>query len=398
MNELIYTLFVLSIFMKVLLNLAGIHLPVNLTVFLAPVLIVMMWYEQSRKQFKIKSDSNILSVLFLFIFWGWMFISTTYSIAPTFKIVKPSLFFLNILIFVYPIFVKLDYKLFFKQFFFIASLLEPILLVLIPLLLFGDIEGSKTFYLALGEFSGVIILLFLVLFRKGIFKFNAGWAVLILLHTIILIANPARGAVLFTVFLLLIWVGINFYQFIDIKSMILLVVLILVGFIIVFQLFNYFPEYGNFIILRMKKLFEAFFVRDNSLIEVSTFERLQFWKFAVKMIFHGDIFHFLFGYGIGSFGKLWNGFDGRLYPHNMFLETWFELGLIGIVILTLFLLTTVFAIIKKKNYYFFFPIAVTFLDAMKSGSLPDLRLFFSLLAIAISLDQNFDKKQRKIIG
>ena len=82
----------------------------------------------------------------------------------------------------------------------------------------------------------------------------------------------------------------------------------------------------------------------------------------------------------------------------MFLETCFEIGLICIVILTLFFFTTVFAIIKNKNYYFFFPIAVTFLDAMKSGSLPDLRLFFSLLAIAITLDQNFDEKQRKIIG
>ncbi len=388
MKELIYVLFILSVLFKVLLNLSGIVLPINLTILIAPFFLGSLWFEWTKKHYRFKNIFNYTPVILLALFWGWMILTMVYSPANQFKYVKPFLFFLNILMFIYPFIVELDYVKYFKQFIYIASFIEPILTVLIPLLLFGDIEGSRTFYLALGQFSGVIILLLLVLFNEDVFQLNIKWILIIILHSIILLANPARGAILFTLLLLVFWTIIKFYKFFNLKFIFIFTSTLIVTLVILFQLYNSFPEYGVFIYLRMKKLLSIFFMDNNSLIGISTFERLQFWKYAIKMIFDNGVLHFLFGYGIGSFGVFFNGKDGRLYPHNMFLETWFEMGFIGIFLLLIFLFSVLFLIVKNKNYYFIFPLMISFLGAMKSGSLPDLRLFFNLLAISIMFKNN----------
>ncbi|HGY54387.1 MAG TPA: hypothetical protein ENK44_01670 [Caldithrix abyssi] len=383
MKELLYALFTLSVLFKVILNLSGINLPVNITLILVPFLLMEMWISWVKKQKEVEM-SEFLSIILLIVFWGWMILTSFYSPANSFKVIKPILFLLNILMFVYPVVVKLDYRRYFKQFIFIASMVEPILVILVPLLLFGDIEGSRTFYLALGQISGVIVLLVLVLIKEKHLKLNLKWLFIILLHLLILVANPARGAVVFTVLLLILWTFVSFYKLLDIKFIFILMILFIAGGLVIFNLFQSFPEYGEFLYLRMHSLIKSLFSENSSLIEISTFKRLQLWAYSYKMIFENNLFHFFFGYGIGSFGVLFSGYDGRLYPHNMFLETWFELGFIGLLILFLFLLSVVFVIIKKKNYYFFFPILITFLGAMKSGSLPDLRLFFSMITIAMT--------------
>ena len=384
MKEAIYTLSILSILIKVLFTLAGFEFPVNLTLVFIPILLATMGYQFSKDGFVLYHENSFYPLTLLFLFWGWMFVTALFSPSDIFKIEKIFLFLLNIILFIYPMIVKLNYRLFFKQFFLLATAIEPVLLVFIPLLLFGDLEGSRAYYLALGQISGVIVLLILVLVKEKLFKLNLKWSLIILIHLIILLSNPARGAIVFTLFLFLIWAFISIYKLLDIKFLFIVLMLSIVGGVIFFHLIQSFPEYVNFILLRMYSLIKPLFSENSSLIEISTYERLEFWKYSYKMIFENNLLHFFFGYGIGSFGVLFSGYDGRLYPHNMFLETWFELGLIGLLILFLFLLSVVFVIIKKKNYYFFFPILITFLGAMKSGSLPDLRLFFSMIAIAMT--------------
>jgi len=116
---------------------------------------------------------------------------------------------------------------------------------------------------------------------------------------------------------------------------------------------------------------------------VSTYERLIFWKYSITMIFK-NAFRFFFGYGIGSFGVLFSGYDGRLYPHNMILETWFELGFIGVIILFLFFISYIMEVIRKGNAWLLIPLGVPLLDAMKSFSLPDLRILFGIMGIVLN--------------
>ena len=39
------------------------------------------------------------------------------------------------------------------------------------------------------------------------------------------------------------------------------------------------------------------------------------------------------GYGAGDFGYVFNGFDARAFPHNFVLESWYELGVPGLLLL-----------------------------------------------------------------
>ncbi len=386
MKEAIYSLSVLSILIKVLFSLGGIEFPVNLTLVFIPLLIGVMWYQLSIDRFVLHFGDNLYPVLGLIVFWGWMFITAIYSPSNNFKVEKLFLFSLNIILFLYPLVVKLNFRLFFKQFIFLATFMEPILLVFIPLLLFGKMEGSKAYYLAIGEISGVIILLLITLFHHKYFKFSLKWALILFLHFFILVVNPARGAIIFTTFLLVLWTGFHVYKLLNPKILLGIFITFIFGGFIIFQVINYFPDYSDYMINRMAKLFEAFFNENNSLIEISTFQRLQFWEYSRKMIFESGVFHFFLGHGIGSFGILFAGNDTRLYPHNMFIEAWFELGLIGVSLLMFFFAVTMFTIIKNKNSLLLLPMGIVFLDAMKSFSLPDLRILFSMLAIALAFN------------
>ena len=55
--------------------------------------------------------------------------------------------------------------------------------------------------------------------------------------------------------------------------------------------------------------------------------RFEYFSFAIEGIFD-SVFSILFGHGIGSFGYLFNGIDEKDFPHNIFLEAWFEMGIL----------------------------------------------------------------------
>ena len=66
---------------------------------------------------------------------------------------------------------------------------------------------------------------------------------------------------------------------------------------------------------------------------------------------------YLFGVGIGNFGEIYGQYGGRLYPHNILIEFISELGVIGLVLLLLFVYK--FLYLKGNNvagaialYYF----------------------------------------------
>jgi O-antigen ligase len=99
--------------------------------------------------------------------------------------------------------------------------------------------------------------------------------------------------------------------------------------------------------------------------------------FAVEKIFQ-DTSNFMLGSGIGSFGILYAGEDVRLYPHNIILETWFELGAAGVIILLLFFGFYIKKIkLNSPSFYIFFYLLS---NSLKSSSLVDLRVMFGIFA------------------
>ncbi|MCF2132036.1 O-antigen ligase family protein [Strepomyces sp. STD 3.1] len=108
--------------------------------------------------------------------------------------------------------------------------------------------------------------------------------------------------------------------------------------------------------------------------------------------------HPFFGTGIGSFPLHFSGLDAAGYPHNIILEFLSELGLIGLLIFTLFILYPIYILIRKgKTTSVFlhseiltvlFCFMFLFLNACTTGDINDNRLlltFNSLILISLIL-------------
>ncbi len=118
--------------------------------------------------------------------------------------------------------------------------------------------------------------------------------------------------------------------------------------------------------------------------------RIDQLNFGVKLI-KSDRFSSIYGYGLGSFGVLYSGKDIRAYPHNVFLEIWIELGLIG---LFLFLIFLWFVFTTQLNGYKIIGVFVLFyiiLNVLKSSSFIDIRSFFAIFGMYM-LVSNTKKK------
>jgi O-antigen ligase len=107
----------------------------------------------------------------------------------------------------------------------------------------------------------------------------------------------------------------------------------------------------------------------------------------------------IFGIGLGSFGLNMFGRDIRAYPHNMLIEIFVEQGLIGFILIILFL--SIFLLIIWRNHFFsinallFIPsvcLLFEFINILKSSSIIDNRSFFMLVAICIASHKFYRKR------
>jgi hypothetical protein len=104
-------------------------------------------------------------------------------------------------------------------------------------------------------------------------------------------------------------------------------------------------------------------------------------------------FNFIKGFGIGSFSILILGEDITYYPHNIFLELFFENGLIGLLLFIVIL----YLFFKSFNPNLINLLCVYFLIAsLVSGDLPGNNNLFILLYISIYANKNYKIKNEKI--
>tara|TARA_B110000014_G_C20106960_1_gene582305 strand:- start:760 stop:2127 length:1368 start_codon:yes stop_codon:yes gene_type:complete len=119
--------------------------------------------------------------------------------------------------------------------------------------------------------------------------------------------------------------------------------------------------------------------------------RFEFWSMSLKSWISSGI-NFVFGLGSGGFSSLFIWRDWRWYPHNMFFEIIVELGLIGLIVLSLFITKTYKLISQGLNKGSFTDhsalwvagTTVMFIAAQFSGDINDNRILWMFLAISIA--------------
>jgi len=202
--------------------------------------------------------------------------------------------------------------------------------------------------------------------------------ILFLIYFVLLIASGARGSLVFSLLIILIHKFLEWNKYFRRKYSLKLIkkILLILG-VFIFSA----PFYLNKIL--ESNFFKLGLNRITSLLNFnnddSSLGRINRFGFTLESVFDSPL-SVLFGHGYGSFGILYTGIDGREYPHNIYLESLFELGLIGLLIVICFTLAPFFLkrdfILKVLTFYLF-------LGAQKTGSLSDHWVLFAFYGILI---------------
>ena len=319
------------------------------------------------------SKEKVFSILLLFLFTLFILLSLAYTPSPSYGLEKTILFGVCLLFFIYPLFVRgLDLNMLNRLYIFIII---PIVIwfIVSKYLYFSPFNTGERFvrvefydirrkYLGLG-----MVICFFTLVQVHLRK-SPLW---IVASVILLLGLGSRGSLFFLLLTLLIWkwkeVVRVFLGGIRMRKKLFKSALMVSLFLAPVLIWKF---------EQLKQVMYLGLFRFQSLLDsgtdISSLGRIERFIFSIQTIFSSAATFFL-GNGIGSFGLLYTGEDIREYPHNVFLEIWFELGVFALLNFSLFLIAPFFFrrpdLIKA--------LAICFLlHAMKSGDLVGLWLLF----------------------
>ena len=390
--EFILALFYLSGFLKSFLLFYDVPLPIDFTLLATLLLLTSLLFQ--FKRFQTSYSSNvILSMSFLLLLYIWMVMTLAYTPSIEYSKEKTQLFSLNIIAFLLPILLRdFSFKVFFRIVVTISFLLSIHYVYLFNQFLIGiyskeTFEGLKSFYLNCALIVGLhsLVLIFIkepVFKKKGIDYFFAVFGVFLLLFL------GARGPLLaFFVFLILYFLFKLFrlvpIPMFSIKKDIFSFRSVMVVNGVVFLLITLTSRfYSSFLLLLERTIYRTNLIlgigKQEADMGSSVNVRVEQVNLSIDYIFENSS-NFLFGSGIGGFGIIESGTDSRAYPHNVFLELWFELGIVGLLLFILFLF---FALRGKGGLSYFGIILLAYIlfNISKSNSIVDLRVFFVIFA------------------
>jgi hypothetical protein len=107
----------------------------------------------------------------------------------------------------------------------------------------------------------------------------------------------------------------------------------------------------------------------------SVMDRLDSYQFSISKFIENP-----WGYGLGSFGILYNGLDERSYPHNIFLEIIVELGGVGLIVFSMLIYYTMRTYNRKNIFFYLF--LISFVNAQFSGDLASNNYVFVYMALS----------------
>lgn len=296
---------------------------------------------QVATKFKKPSKEYFFVFLTLLGFYLYLAFSNTYSTSSSYAFVKTVNFIPNLVFFTYAMTLrKLNFKLFIKMY----------CVVLVPLAIFFiymksivwqvDSEATRVFkdlrnyYLSIGLHLG--ILSFLVFyFVKRI------WLIALLLF--LLVGSSARAALFITVLTFMVFEFKTLITF-KVKKKMLVVAFSTLSALLLLAVLIW-DKLEGLLSNSLGRLAVLFSGSDKS-----SQGRLDAMAYALGNSI--DSFgNFLFGHGIGSFGVLYLGIDGRAYPHNLFIELLFELGLVGLAIVVFLVIFSFLSALRGKKIF-----------------------------------------------
>jgi len=318
--------------------------------------------------------------LVLLAFFIFIFISNFWSKSPVYGLFKTQGFLLTVIIPAFAINILMkDNNLLNKviNVALIFSVIGSILLLYnnIENLFSGrtSIDGVNTIWIS--RYIGVGFVILYSRIRQ--YKTTLFNIFLIILLGISMIINGSRGPILSLFLTIYIFELITFYH--SKRKDRNFIYITLVTIIIIISLFIFQEQISRFNIEFLKS-------------DTNVSERINNYNISLNAIKD----KFFIGHGIGGFSYIFKNIDDRIYPHNMILEIFVELGLIGISFL-IYLIVHSFKVLnyKKENKIIFscFSILIYyFINSMFSGDLFGNSSFFIVLII---LNVYIDNKETK---
>lgn len=340
---------------------------------------ILFW---SGFKFYYKSNPLVQIIPTFFLFNLLMVFTSLYTISSYYYILKSLLILSNLFIFILPMLILRSERTFyyliliFKSLFFLCLVLLTYEYVdnQLTRIRYGEVLGQSDMglpnYLTFSYFLGGCIILLI----DSTEKFVKGGLIIALLFMILL---AAKGPLFF----LLIVMIIKFRSRIRLAN-------VRLWFSLVFAVSLLYI----FITLTGIQLFDTLnsrlsFFSGGLDADDSSLARVLLLQKGVDLIKD----NFLFGVGIGGFAKAIGDSDGRISPHNIFIEVWSETGILPITILLLicFLFFKKFRFLLKKYTFYFgdniiYLCLFIFLSNMVSAYLEDMRITYFWLGVSIA--------------
>jgi len=309
---------------------------IDYTVFLAVYLFALMFITRIRRRTDtLPSFANVLPVLFIFSLC--LFIGVIYSSAPPYGFEKASRFFLfNILLFVATIVIIKDKNDIIR----ILAICVGLSFVFATIMLYEGVthflSGNVTEIIRMTILGAnpissarIFSLSFLILLVAAYYTENRRNKIILYLSSvyflIALIVTNSRGPLLSTIAAVFI-----FALFLSDMKYKTIAMYFGLFFAAIISVFLFLPDFFT-------SRYEVLMAVDAAQQTVQGGEadtvgsRWMMWSMAFSGAFT-SVWNFIIGHGTGSFASLFP-FEGiRWYPHNIFAEIFYELGIIGLMI------------------------------------------------------------------
>ena len=382
--EFFYLLFLISGFIKSLLFLYQESFP-DITLLSSMICIILL-----LRGFQVTYEFNVILVLLflLDVIMLFSFVYTTSSVCCFWeKYLKSQT---TILAFLFPLFFKNFSIVRFLNLWLLSTGIFSLYFIffVLPYIyidpLYYKIAGNYLFVSLVSGANFLLLLLNPFKSRSKLFSSNIFRILFSLINLVTLILSGGRGGIVAVIFIMIIFLLFKslfiYYVKINLKS--ILANLLTLSFVIFIMLlisikFKYNIEYLLSNAQERLSLFLSFLLGKYGGTSIDMREKyIAFSLFKINK-------NPLLGFGFASFGKEFHRSNIIDYPHNLFLEIWFELGIGGLFIVLLFFFFTYLPFVLKNkwrllmiNFYFL-------LNAMKSSGFHDLRILFGFLALSL---------------
>ena len=371
--ELIFAIFLLSGEIKGIFFMHELGSIPDVTLVSAIILSIILVINHKDLKLIFMESNFAISILILILLFILIIFSLVYTSSPSYSIYKTIYFSLILLSYIIPITVK-NFNI--NRFMRIFSLITFFITVIYLKFLFSYISGTlltnlnadevvlaRGMYLTLSYSNGIIFLYYFFNKHSHNYRF-----LFVFISFLFMVLAGGRGVLLFTFIILLLYSMQRLVLFFMVQKIkISTIIGIIVLFIVLFVISVNNIELVDRTIKRLGMLVGG----------ESVSVRMKYLIFALEKINIAPIL----GYGIGSFGVEYSGIDQRLYPHNIFIEIWFELGLLPLILFLFFNLIVLKSIIESKCYWCLALYVYLFLNILKSNSLTDLRILIGFFGI-----------------